>query len=332
MRFDRDTVEIMPQFDLSLDELHAYAPTIAEPAGLDAFWKKTLSEADRHPSNVRFTPVDTGLAVLSSYDVTFAGFGGDPIRAWLHLPAQRSGPLPCVVEYAGYGGGRGLPHERVLWACAGYAYLVMDTRGQGSGWSVGDTPDPQGSGPATPGYLTRGILDPDDYYYRRVFTDAVRAVAAARSHPDVDENRIVITGGSQGGGITLAVAALVPGLAAAMVDVPFLCHFRRATEITEAKPYAEIVGYLAQHRDHVDRVFHTLSHFDGAVMAKRATAPALFSVSLMDDVCPPSTVFAAYHAYQGDKRIVVYPYNKHEGGQSFHDQEKMRWLADILRH
>lgn len=321
----------MPQFDLSLDELNAYLPIVAEPSGFDDFWTDTLAEADAHPLNATFTPVDTGLSVLSSYDVTFAGFDGDPIRAWLHLPAHRSDPLPCVVEYAGYGGGRGLPHERTLWACAGYAYFVMDTRGQGSGWSVGDTPDAHGSGPAAPGHVTRGILDPAQYYYRRVFTDAVRAVAAARSHPDVDGTRIAVSGGSQGGGITLAVAALVPGLAAAMVDVPFLCHFRRATEITESKPYAEIADYLAQHRDHLDQVFHTLSYFDGVNMAKRATVPALFSVSLMDDICPPSTVFAAYHAYQGDKRIVVYPYNKHEGGEAFHEREQLRWLAARLR-
>ncbi|HJP79017.1 MAG TPA: acetylxylan esterase [Pseudonocardiaceae bacterium] len=320
----------MPQFDLSLDELHAYAPAIAEPPGLTAFWAGTLAEAGRHPLDATFTPVDTGLSLLASYDVSFAGFGGDPVRAWLHLPADRSGPLPCVVEYVGYGGGRGLPHERVLWACAGYAYLVMDTRGQGSGWSVGDTPDPHGSTPASPGHVTRGILDPAGYYYRRVFTDAVRAVAAARSHPEIDPARIAVTGTSQGGGITLAVAGLVPDLLAAMVDVPFLCHFRRATEITESKPYGEIVEYLAQHRDQVDRVFATLGHFDGAVLAKRATAPALFSVSLMDDTCPPSTVFAAYHAYRGEKQIAVYPYNKHEGGEGFHDRAKLRWLAQVL--
>lgn len=320
----------MPQFDLSLDELNTYAPTLAEPQGLDAFWKATLAETAAHPLDATFTPVDTGLAVVDTFDVTFAGFGGDPVKAWLHRPAHRSGPLPCVVEYAGYGGGRGLPHERFLWAAAGYAHFVLDTRGQGSVWSVGDTPDPHGSTPAIPGYMTRGILDPNDYYYRRVFTDAVRAVAAARSHPDVDPEQIVITGGSQGGGMTIAVAALVPDVIAAMPDVPFLCHIRRATEITETRPYVEIADYLAQHRNHLEQVFDTLAHFDGAILGRRATAPALFSVSLMDDICPPSTVFAAYNAYAGDKEIKVYPYNKHEGGQSFHDLEKFRWLRERL--
>ena len=113
-------------------------------------------------------------------------------------------------------------HESILWAAAGYAHLVMDTRGQGSGWSTGDTANPVGSPPAHPGFMTQGILDPHGYYYRRVFVDAVRAVDAVRTHEAVDDSRIAVTGGSQGGGMTLAVAGLVPEIFAALPDVPFL--------------------------------------------------------------------------------------------------------------
>ena len=171
----------MPQSDLPLAELRSYAPDLAVPTDLDRFWSTTLAEARTHDLAATFEPVDNGLAVISTFDVTYAGFGGSPVRAWLHLPAGRAGPLPAVVEYLGYGGGRGLPHERVMWAAAGYAHLVMDTRGQGSTWAVGDTPDPDAVGaPFHPGFMTQGILDPLTYYYRRVFTDAVRAVEAAR--------------------------------------------------------------------------------------------------------------------------------------------------------
>src|SRR5205085_11118017 len=135
------------------------------------------------------------------------------------------------------------------------------TRGQGSAWRVGDTPDTEitPSNPHYPGFMTRGVLDPETYYYRRVFTDAVRAVEAARSHPAVDAQRIALTGGSQGGGITLAVAGLSNDIIAAMPDVPFLCHYRTATEITNNLPYGEIVHYCKIHRDQVDTVFSTLS-------------------------------------------------------------------------
>ena len=322
----------MPLFDLPLPELRDYKPDIAVPQDLDEFWAATLEETRRHDLAATFDPVDSGLTVIDTFDVTFAGFGGAPIRGWLHLPANRSGRLPAVVEYLGYGGGRGLPHERTLYAAAGYAHLVMDTRGQGSGWSVGDTPDPDGAaGPAHPGFMTRGILDPAAYYYRRVFADGVRAVEAVRAHEAVDPARVAVTGASQGGGISVAVGGLVPDLAGIAPDVPFLSDFGRALSLVGTDPFGEIARYLKVHRDQVGAVFRTLAYFDVAVVGRRAAAPALFSVGLMDEICPPSTVFAAYNWYGGPKDIVIYPFNEHEGGDEHHEVIKLRWLAERLR-
>ena len=175
-----------------------------------------------------------------------------------------------------------------MWAPAGYAHFVMDTRGQGFTWTVGGTPDPDPVGAAShPGFMTRGILAPEDYYYRRVFIDGVRAVEAVRGHPAVDPERVAVTGGSQGGGISVAVAALVPDIAAAMTDVPFLRDFPRATTLVDTDQYAEIVRYLKAHRDHVEAAHRTLAYFNVAVLGRRATAPALFSVGLIDDTTPP---------------------------------------------
>ncbi|WP_326557933.1 acetylxylan esterase [Micromonospora sp. NBC_01796] len=319
--------------DWPLEQLRDYLPTRTEPEDFDAFWAGTLAEARTTQTPARFEPYDAGLATVRVYDVTLPGFAGQPVRGWFLVPRHATGPLPCVVEYLGYGRGRGLPHEWLNWSAAGYAHLVMDTRGQGSAGSmVGDTadPDPAG-GPQTPGFMTRGIADPQTYYYRRVFTDAVRAVDAARSHPLVDPDRVVVAGVSQGGGIAIAVSGLAEGLAGVMPDVPFLCHHRRATEITDAQPYGELVTYLKTHRHRVEQVFATLSYFDGVNLAARADAPALYSVALMDAVCPPSTVFAAFNHHAGAaKEISVWPYNGHEGGAAFQQQVQLRWLRDLL--
>ena len=255
----------MAQFDLPLAELETYLPPRNEPADFDDFWAQTLAEARRHELNAEFRPVDYGLTTLDTFDVSFSGFGGQRIKGWLLLPHHRRGKLPVVVEYIGYGGGRGYPIDWLLWSSAGYAHLVMDTRGQGSAWRRGDTPDSEaeGANPQFPGFMTRGIQDPATYYYRRLFTDAVRAVEAALSHPEVDPARVAVQGGSQGGGIALAVAGLSPALldnavAACLPDVPFLCHIRRATELVDTHPYQEIVRYCKVHRDQVETVFHTL--------------------------------------------------------------------------
>ncbi|MGS2616420.1 acetylxylan esterase [Micromonospora sp. LZ34] len=315
--------------DLPLDHLRDYRPARTEPSDFDDFWADTLGEAADAGWPARFEPYDAGLATVEVHDVTFAGFAGQPVRGWLLLPRHTAGPLPCVVEYIGYGSGRGLPHDWLFWSAAGYAHLVMDTRGQGGRGSLtGATADPDPVGaPQGNGFLTRGVTDPRHYYYRRLITDAVRAVDAARSHPRVDAGRVVVAGGSQGGGLALAAAGLVDGLAAVLSDVPFLCHFRRATEITDAGPYAELVEYLRTRRDEVDTVFATLGYVDGVNFAARVDAPAFFSVALMDAVCPPSTVFAAYnHCASPDKEIAVWPYNGHEGGAAFQRRAQLRWL------
>jgi len=318
-------------YDLPLDELKIYKPERQEPIDFDAFWAQTLAQARKFPLDARFEAVDYHLQAVQTYDVTYNGYDGQPVKGWFLLPREHARPLPCVVEYIGYGGGRGSPYNWLLWSSVGFAHLVMDTRGQGSTWLRGDTPDAPAAGtdPHFPGFMTQGILDPQKYYYRRVFSDAVRAIEVVRSHPAVDQSRVAVTGGSQGGGIALAMSGLVPDISAAMLDVPFLCHYRRATQITDAHPYAEIAGYCKIHRDRIEAVFNTLSYFDGLNFAARGHAQALFSVGLMDLTCPPSTVFAAYNHYAGEKQIRVWPYNDHEGGEDVQYNEQVKFLSGL---
>ena len=318
----------MPTYDLDPEALKTYRSAVVPPADFDAFWSATLAEARDFPLAAEFLPYDAGLKLVDVFDVTFAGFGGHPVRGWFILPAGASEKRPLVVRYLGYGGGRGLPLDHLAWPAAGYAHLVMDTRGQGSGWSPGDTPDPVGSDVAHPGFMTRGILGRDTYYYRRVFTDAVRAIEAGLSHPLVDASRIAVVGGSQGAGISLAAAALAPRVGAIMADVPFLCDFPRAVRMAPRDPYGEISRYLAIHRNKVETVFETLRYFDGTCFAPRITSPALISVAQMDSICPPSTVYAAYNGLSSrDKTMLDYGFNDHEGGGSLQAQAQLDWLA-----
>ncbi|KQQ05854.1 MULTISPECIES: acetylxylan esterase [unclassified Rathayibacter] len=326
----------MPQFDLPLELLEQYSPEPPTPEGFAEFWRSTIAEARAVATEARFEPVDAGYPLLDTYDVTYSGFGGHPIRGWLILPRGIEGPLPALVTYIGYGGGRGLLDEWTAMSAAGYAHLVMDTRGQGSGHRVGVTPDPVGSGPHASGFMTQGIESPDDYFYRRVFTDAVRALDVLREHPAVDSSRVAISGGSQGGGICLAVAGILGLLGesaaarAAIIDVPFLSHIGHAVRLIETMPYGEITQYLRNHRGAESFVFDTLSYFDGTSFAPHAEVPSMFSVGLLDDICPPSTVYASYNRYSGRREMRVYPYNGHEGGGTFQLREHVRFLAREL--
>lgn len=124
----------MPNFDMPASELEAYLPDVREPGDFDAFWGSTLEESRAAASDPIRTPVDTPLRTLDVFDLTFSGFAGEPVRAWLTIPKEIERPLPAVVQFNGYGGGRGLAAEHLRWASAGYAHLFMDTRGQGGTW------------------------------------------------------------------------------------------------------------------------------------------------------------------------------------------------------
>ncbi|MEU5670713.1 acetylxylan esterase [Micromonospora sp. NPDC047753] len=328
----------MPHTASTVDDLQRYAPEVAEPDDFDEFWRDTLTGAAAVPVLVDVRPEPTDLRLLDSWDVTFAGFAGDPVRAWYTRPAGVSEPLPAVVEYAGYGRGRGLPHERPTWAVAGYAHLLMDNRGQAGQHGAGDTSDPHGA-PGGPWPTTWGILDPRTYHYRRLITDAVRAVEAVRSLPGVEGDRVTVVGNSQGGGIALAVAGLVEDLSAVLTTAPFLCDMRRAVALTDLAPYGEIARYLAVNREAQEAVWRTLSYVDGVNFARRATAPAHFGVGGRDTVCPPRTAFAAYNHYgtangrpvPPEREMHVYPFNGHEGGEAVHVRRQLRWLGAVLQ-
>lgn len=321
----------MPFTDLSLDQLRSFVAPVREPQDFDAFWTRTIESARAAataPANR--VPAATPITELVVEDLTFPGFGGESVRGWVTRPKGRDGQtLPTVVEFNGYNGGRGIVGERVGWALAGYVHVFMDTRGQGSGWGTGGaTPDPHGSEASVAGWMTRGILDPEQHYYRRVFTDAVRLVDEVRTWDFVDSARIALTGGSQGGGIALAAAALSGPVWAVMPDVAFLCAWEHGAGIALSDPYQELVRYLATHRDHVETVWNTAAYFDGVNFAKRIDVPALFSVALMDQIVPPSTTFSAFNSLAStDAEIEVYPYNGHEGGQTFQWLRQTEFLA-----
>jgi cephalosporin-C deacetylase len=315
--------------DLALSALETYRSDQTAPADFDDLWRQTLNEARALASEPRIVSIHVGLATLDVFGVTFSGFGGRSVRAWFRRPHGIEESLPIIVRFVGYGGGRGLPTEDLLWASSGFAHLYVDTRGQGSAWSTGDTPDPEGSGPQAPGLLTRGILSPDTFYYRCVFTDAVRAVETARQLPGAGPRRTFAVGATRGGGIALVVAGLASDLAGVVPQVPFLCDIPRAVRINDTEPYMEIVGYLAVHRDQTNLVLNTLSYVDGVNHASRASAAARFSVALTDATCKPSTVYGAFHAYRGPKTTDVFGYNWHEGGGSAGDAAAVHWTHEL---
>ena len=238
----------MPFYDLPLDQLRMYMPPRNEPDDFDSFWNDTLASARQHPLNATFKPVDYGLRLIETWDVTYSGYGGQPIKGWLLLPRERSGKLPCVVEYIGYGGGRGFPLEWLTWSSMGYAHLVMDTRGQGSAWRAGDTPDNDAEG-------NQSAAVPRLYDARHprrqdlLLSPGVhRCGARRRGGPQPCGRRCEAHRGHRrqpgrrhharrGGHSCQTWPPPCP-------TCRILCHYRRATTLIDTAPYNEISRYL----------------------------------------------------------------------------------------
>ncbi len=328
----------MAFFDMPIDRLRDYRPDVRRQADFEDFWRGTLETELARPLDPSVVQIDTPLRTVDVYDVSWTGYGGQRIQGWLRLPAHRDGQVPAVVQYRGYTGGRGYPHLEMLYANAGYAHFLIEARGQG--WKTPSltepTPDldPAAGDMHWPGMMTSGITRPQTYYYRRLYVDALRLLELAVADERVDGSRVAVAGGSQGGGLAIAVAGLagmagIP-VAAAMPDVAFLCHFERAVGLTDSYPYKEIADLLNAWPGREEQVFDTLSYFDGVNLAAYAQAASLFSVALMDPVCPPSTVFAAYNAWgAANKDIDVYRWNGHEGGSDHSSWKKLQWLQEL---
>lgn len=316
----------MPIFDLPLEELKVYSPAPTRQPDFDAFWQETLAEAGRQPLNPKLEPVAYPVPEIRAFEARYNGWRGTPIAAWYLLPAQGNGPFPALIFYHGYSRSKAGIYGYLPWMLQGYAVLAVDVRGQ-----AGSSPDtaPYATGHVK-GWMTQGILDERQYYYRGVYVDSVRALDFLATRQEVNIARVGLTGFSQGGGLSLVVAALDGRPALTMPGMPFLCHFERPLQISKAYPYWEFADYIREYPHHSERVFKTLSYFDNLNLADTIKCPALFNVGLIDEICPPSTVFAVYNRLKTPKNIAIFPYHQHERPDS-HWETQLQWANHYLR-
>lgn len=315
----------MPSIDWPLERMREYRPEFYRAPDFEQFWTETLAEAKAQPLKAEFVPYDLPSKGVECFEVRYDGFQGGRIAGW-YLKPKGKGTFPGLMQYHGYSGRGQRPLDVLAIAQEGIAVLTMDTRGQ-NGLSEDHAPYPGGH---FSGWMTKGIRDPKSYYYRYVYADAVRALELLASRDEVDERRLAVTGISQGGGITLAVAALSDRPILAMPDIPFLCDYRRALEITPAGPYPEINAFVKTFPREHEQVMRSLSYCDNLNLAPWVKCRTLVCNCLWDDICPPSTIFGVYNHIPAEKHMEIYPYHKHEVPYE-HGEARFRMLMDVLK-
>jgi len=301
-------------FDLPLDELHTYQGTNPKPADFEAFWDRSLAEMRAVDPQVRRDRADFQAPFADCWDMTFTGVGGARVYAKLLQPKKTGAPAPAVVMFHGYSGDSGIWADKLAYVAMGYTVAALDCRGQGGrsedvGGVVGNT---------LRGHIIRGLDgEPEKMLFRRIFLDTAQLAGLVMAMDEVDAGRVGACGGSQGGGLTLACAALEPRIKLAAPVFPFLCDYKRIWDIDQDKDaYAELKDYFRRfdpRHEREDEVFTKLGYIDIQHLAPRIRAEVMLAVGLRDTVCPPSTQFAAYNKIPGEKRLVLYPDFGHEG-------------------
>jgi cephalosporin-C deacetylase len=320
----------MPVLDKPLSELREYRGISPCPRDLDQFWEEALAELDATDPEPELIPVDGFSPPRAEvFDLWFRGVGGARIHAKYLRPKGSSEACPAVLQFHGYTGNSGDWFDKLAWVGQGFCLAAMDCRGQG-GSSEDNTPV---RGNTHHGHIIRGLDDaPEKLLFRQIYLDTVQLARVVLSFAEVDAGRLATYGGSQGGALSLACAALEPRVRRCVSVFPFLSDFRRVWEMDLAKDaYSELRTFLRQFdplHEREEEIFHRLGYIDVQNLAPRIRARVLMGLTLMDSICPPSTQFAAYNAISSPKDAVIYPDYGHETLPGFSDRA-FSFLQDL---
>ena len=320
----------MPVLDMPLEELREYGGTNPRPKDFDEYWDAALEEMRAVDPQVELKPASfKAPAGVECFDLYFTGVRGARVHAKYLRPAASASPHPAVVMFHGYTGNCGSWSDKLAYLTLGYSVASLDCRGQG-----GLSEDTGGvRGPTYRGHIIRGLDDcPENLLFRHIYLDTAQLAGIVMGMDEVDETRVGACGGSQGGGLTLACIALEERIKLAAPCFPFLCDYKRVWEMDlVAKAYEEIGTFFRQFdplHEREEEIWTNLGYIDVQHLARRIKAEVLMATGLMDDVCPPSTQFAAYNKIMSKKKMVIYPDFGHEGLPGF-DDIKFEFLADL---
>lgn len=311
----------MPLIDLPLDDLRQYQGRNPCPDDFDEYWDRALNEMRSTDSRVELIPAKFQCELADCFDLWFTGVGGSRVHA--KYLRRRHGPAsgPGALLFHGYSWHSGEWNDKLALVSEGFSVMSLDCRGQG-----GLSQELGGYGGTTfYGHIVRGVDDPDKdkLLYRQMYLDTAQIAKIMSEMPEVDEDRMVALGGSQGGGLTLACAALEPRIRRAAPVYPFLCDWKRVWEMDLASgAYQAIKDWFKMfdpRHEREDWFFEKMGYIDLQHLASRIEAEVLMGCGLMDQICPPSTQFAAFNKIRSKKDVVIYPDFGHEGLPGFSD-------------
>lgn len=298
----------------NIGELKKYTGTNPKPDDFNEYWDKAVAEMLSTAPKTEFIKADFSPKNSECYHMYFTGVRGARIHCKHVRPKNAAGKLPAVLLFHGYGSVSDEFSSLLSWASEGYAVFALDCRGQsGLSEDVGGV-----KGMTASGQFIRGIdnASPDDMLFRHMFLDTAQLAHIVHGMSEIDTEKIYAHGGSQGGALTVACAALSPHIKKAAIVYPFLSDYKKVWEMGMAEQaYVELKIYFRNHdprHEREDEIFTKLGYIDVHNLADKISADVLFFTGLSDNICPPVTQFAVYNNLKCKKDIVLYPDFGHE--------------------
>ena len=312
-------------FDLPIDQLKTYPGKNPCPSDFDSFWDRGLAEMRSIDPEIELIAAEFTAPNVECFHLFFTAVGGARIHAKVLRPANATAPHPAALLFHGYTGDSGDWSDKLGYVAAGFTVAALDCRGQAglsqdAGIVLGNT---------LHGHIIRGLDDalrgfPEKLLFRQIFLDTAQLAGIVMEMPEVDANRVGVAGGSQGGALTLACAALEPRIKRAAPLYPFLSDYIRVWEMDQAKDAYKELQEFFRHSDPMHQresiIFERLGYIDIQFLAHRVQAEVLWGTALMDTICPPSTQFAVYNKLTSPKKMVIYPDFGHEPLPGWNDQ------------
>jgi len=309
-------------------EPYEIQPTAKNPDDFDTFWANAKKELAKVPLASKLTlQPELCQPDYDVYHVEVANYGKpywqgqSKIYGMLSVP-KKKGKYPALLNVPGAGI---RPYFHDGRAAEGIIVFNIGIHGIPVNMEK-EVYDALAGGPLA-GYEVFNMHDKDNYYFKRVYLGCIRAIDFIQTLPEFDGENLVVSGGSQGGALSVVTAALddrVKGLAAfypALSDMSGYLNGR--------------VGGWPHALKNVDPKFrelyeHTSGHYDVVNFAKRLKVPGWYSWGFNDNICPPTSTFSVYNSIQSPKELKIF---QETGHWTYPEQWKLlnAWIMRRLK-
>jgi cephalosporin-C deacetylase-like acetyl esterase len=287
-----------------------------KPGDFDTFWENTKTILAKIEPQYKVTrQADLSTKEKDVYLVEMHSWGNAVIRGWLTIPVKRSKKMPVKYRLPGY-------VITMKPTMDDDEFIVFNLNVRGNGNSK-DALKYNGE------YNLYHINSRDEYIYRAVYMDCVRGMdflSAYAEYFGMDEDRVAVVGGSQGGGLAIALAGIDTRAKLVTAELPLYCSLRSALKISAAlypekkSPIWMLGEYVRKTPSFNEkRLFALWDYFDPINFAPNVKCPVLLAVSLLDELCPPRASFAMYNQLGSKKKETwVSPNLTHEVDESYY--------------